>query len=217
LRDWHSSGRVKIEGAKEHIGNLEAEIAASNERRPYQVIGKIPPFRFNMPPGHVSYRLVGILAAFMLASPFTVMAQEVLAPVGARVRVTLPDPEPRRFGVREPEHWLVGELVALTPDTFSIRPHPVLTPIAVPRTAVRRLEISRGAPSRWRSAAAGAVSGAFVGLLWGHVLYDAGLRGPRFDSEARARLSGTVFGSIGFAMLGALFPGEQWRHVSLER
>ena len=170
-----------------------------------------------MPLGHIPYRRVAILASFIVTSPFSLVAQEAPVPVGARVRLTLPDPAPRRFGVRAPERWLVGELVALTADTLAIRPHPVLTPIAVPRTAVRRLEISRGAPSRWRSAAAEAVGGALVGLLWGHVLYDVGLRGPRFDSGARARRSGTVFGAAGFAMLGALFPREHWRRIRLER
>jgi hypothetical protein len=145
------------------------------------------------------------------------VAQEATAPVGARVRVTLPDPAPRRWGVRAPEQWLVGELVALTADTLTIWPHPVLTPIAVPRTAVRRLEISRGAPSRWRSAAREMVGGALLGLLYGHVLYDAGLRGPNFDSGARARVSGTVFGALAFATVGALFPREEWRPIPLER
>jgi hypothetical protein len=174
-------------------------------------------FSINMPLSYVSHRRVVILAGFMLAGPFDLVAQEAPVPVGARVRVTLPDPAERRFGVRAPEQWLVGELVALTADTLAIRPHPVVPPIAVPRTAVRRLEISRGAPSRWRSAAGEAVGGALVGLLWGHVLYEAGLRGPRFHSGARARLSGTVFGTVGFAVLGALFPREHWRRVSLER
>ena len=170
-----------------------------------------------MPLDQISCRRAGILACIMLVSALDLAAQEPPAPVGARVRLTLPEPGPHRFGVRPREQWLVGELVAVTPDTLAIRPHPVLAPIAVPRTTVRRLEISRGAPSRWRTAAVDAVGGALVGLLWGHVLYDADLRGPHFDSGARARATGAVSGAVGFAALGALFPREQWRRVSLGR
>ena len=153
----------------------------------------------------------------MLMSAFSLAAQEPPASVGARVRLTLPEPGPRRFGVRAPEHWLVGELVAVTSDTLAIRPHPLLAPIAVPRTTVRRLEISRGTPSRGRTAAVDAVGGALVGLLWGQLLYDADLRGPRFESGPRARATGAVAGAVGFAALGALFPREHWRRVSLGR
>ena len=166
---------------------------------------------------HISSRRIGILACVMLMSALGLPAQELPVPVSARVRLTLPEPGPRRFGVHAPERWLIGELVSVTSDTFAIRPHPVLAPIAVPRAAVHRLEISRGAPSRWRTAAVDAVGGAIVGLMWGHGLYDAGLRGPRFDSGARARATGAVYGAVGLATLGALFPREQWRRVSLGR
>ena len=174
---------------------------------------------FDMRPSHGLYCRLLILASFTGAGPTSLAAQELPVPVavGARVRLTLPDPTPRRFGVFPPERWLVGELVTLTADTLAIRPHPVLSPIAVPRTVVRRLEISRGVPSRWRSAAAEVVGGALVGLLWGQVLYDAGLRGPHFDSGARARTSGAVWGAGALATMGALFPRERWRGVPLEQ
>ncbi|MGQ0712686.1 MAG: hypothetical protein ACT4PJ_03020 [Gemmatimonadaceae bacterium] len=157
-----------------------------------------------------------MIMALVVATPIPLAAQEAPVPVavGARVRLTLPDLEPR-FGVRPPERWLVGEVVAVTPDTLALRPHPGIGPVAVPRSAIRRVEIGRGA-SRWQSAAGGAVGGAPVGLLWGHVLYDVGLRGPHFDTGARARSSGALWSAVGFTVLGALFPPERWRRVSFE-
>src|SRR5579862_4233630 len=41
MADWQSSGRVKVERAKEHIRNLEAEIQAFAQRNPYEGRGEI--------------------------------------------------------------------------------------------------------------------------------------------------------------------------------
>jgi hypothetical protein len=43
MTDWASSGRIKIERANEHIRNLEAEIVAFRERRPYPVFPQADP------------------------------------------------------------------------------------------------------------------------------------------------------------------------------
>ena len=165
----------------------------------------------------VCRRLATLAAITVLTTP-TLTAQAAPAPVavGARVMLTLPDPGPHRFGVRPPERWLVGELVAITADTFAVRPHPLLEPVRVPRSILRRLHVSRGAPSRWRSAASGAVGGALIGVLWGHNLYAVGLSGRRFESHAQARATGAVVGATIIAISGALFPTERWRRVPLE-
>ncbi|HJU68985.1 MAG TPA: hypothetical protein VJ650_12175 [Gemmatimonadaceae bacterium] len=133
--------------------------------------------------------------------------------VGARVRLTLPEPGDRRFGVFPHERWIVGEVVGVTGETLTVRPHPVLPPIDVPRSAIQRLQVSRGEPSRWRSALQDAVGGAVVGMLWGHVLYDYDLRSGAFDTQAHARSRGAIAGAAGLAFIGALFPREQWRRV----
>jgi hypothetical protein len=162
---------------------------------------------------------LAILIVCSAAAASTLPAQAAPEPVavGARVRLTLPDPTPRRFGVFPPERWLVGELVALTPDTLAVRSHPLLSPVAVPRAAVHRLQVSRGAPSRWRSAAGGMIGGALIGLLWGQALYYLDLRGPNFETVGRARIAGAVTGAIVFATAGALYPQERWRNVAFER
>jgi hypothetical protein len=41
LADWKTSGGVKVERAKEHIRNLEAELIAFAKRHPYDTIGKL--------------------------------------------------------------------------------------------------------------------------------------------------------------------------------
>lgn len=106
--------------------------------------------------------------------------------------------------------------VPVSADTLAVRPHPLLEPVRVPRSALVRLDVSRGAPSRWQSAASGVVSGALLGVLWGHVLYDYGLHGHRFDSQAQARATGAVFGAATGAFVGALVPTERWRRIPLQ-
>lgn len=141
-------------------------------------------------------------------------AQVAPAPVavGARVRLTLPEAGPRRFGVVQPERSLVGEVVGVTTDTLTVRPHPLLPPISVPRSAIQRLHISRGA-SRWRSAVEGAIGGALAGMLWGHALYGWDLRSPAFDTQAHARSRGAIAGAVSLAFVQAVFPQERWRRV----
>ncbi len=159
-------------------------------------------------------RSLTIFGALVLFAVGTAEAQVTSAPVavGARVRLTLPEPEARRFGVIRPERSLVGELVGATADTLTVRPHPLLPAIDVPRSAVQRLHVSRGT-SRWRSAVSGAAGGALVGMLWGHVLYGWDLRSPAFDTQAHARSRGAIAGAISLAVLQAIFPQERWRRV----
>ena len=150
--------------------------------------------------------------AFSAFAPTEAQAAPTPVAVGARVRLTLPEPGPRRFGVIRPERSLVGELVGATADTLTVRPHPLLPPIDVPRSAVQRLHVSRGA-SRWRSAVSGAVGGALIGMLWGHALYGWDLRSAAFDTQAHARSRGAIAGAIGLGLVQAVFPQERWRRV----
>jgi uncharacterized protein YcfJ len=175
-----------------------------------------PPFSLDMRYSQRTYRHLAAIVAATVLTTMSLAAQAAPAPVavGARVRLTLPEPGQRRFGVRPPERWLVGELVAATADTLAVRPHPLLEPVRVPRSALVRLDVSRGAPSRWQSAASGVVGGALLGVLWGHVLYGYGLHGHRFDSQARARTTGAVFGAATAAFVGV--PTERWRRIALQ-
>lgn len=43
MTEWATSGRVKVERAKEHIGNLNAEITTFRQRDPYKVSPNIDP------------------------------------------------------------------------------------------------------------------------------------------------------------------------------
>ena len=158
-----------------------------------------------------------MLVSLFLASATTLSTQEVPSPVavGSRVQLTLTDPSPDRFGVHPPEKWLVGELVRITADTLTVRPHPRLGAVDVSRDAIQRLAVSRGSPSRWRSAAAGAMWGALLGTFWGYLLYDVGLRGPNFDTGAHSRSSGALVGALTIGATSALFPTERWRNVPL--
>ncbi len=155
-----------------------------------------------------------IALAFGIVATATAPAQVTPAPVavGARVRLTLPEPGPHRFGVIARERSLIGEVVSVTSETLTVRPHPLLPPVDVPRSAVQRLHVSRGT-SRWRSAASGVVGGALLGALWGQVLHGLELRSSSFDTGAHARSRGAILGAATFALSGALFPRESWRRV----
>ncbi len=43
MSNWETGGWVKIERAKEHVGNLESEISAFHQRSPYSVVGEDDP------------------------------------------------------------------------------------------------------------------------------------------------------------------------------
>lgn len=40
MRDWTTSGRIKIERAKQHITDLQADIRAFHERHLYEIVGE---------------------------------------------------------------------------------------------------------------------------------------------------------------------------------
>ncbi len=159
-------------------------------------------------------RRLAIVAAFTIPTIASAAAQAPPAPVavGARVRLTLPEPGPRRFGVIPPERSLVGEVVGITAETLTVRPHPLVSAIDVPRALVQRVHVSRGT-SRWRSAGSGAIGGALVGMLWGHTLYAWDLRSSAFDTQAHARSRGAIAGAVSLAVVQAIFPQERWRRV----
>lgn len=129
---------------------------------------------------------------------------------GARVRVQLPEQQYQADMRRG--HLLRGRVTALAPDTLYLAVTDSLGPLAIPRTLVHRIDLSRGVPSRGASALRrGLVSGAACAL--------AGLLISGIDDEPDgidAEEAGLIGGAVGLgtgALFGALFPRERWKRV----
>src|SRR5688500_8181023 len=69
---------------------------------------------------------------------------------GTRVRVEVPEQQYQADSRRG--HRLRGRVTALAPDTLYLAVTDSLGPLAIPRTLVQRLDLSRGVPSRGMSA-----------------------------------------------------------------
>lgn len=137
--------------------------------------------------------------------------------VGARVRVWVPEPYRQMDGpVRR--QLLRGTVAALTPDTLHLSIPGAVGTVAISRGVVRRLQLSRGRPSRPASAFERAIGGAAGGAVSWALLNDPRRTGgPHYRTDWRAAGVGAVWGAGIGAVTGLLFPHEQWRRVRLRR
>jgi len=130
---------------------------------------------------------------------------------GSRVRLRLPEREFQFMGPRGQS--IRGTVAQLAPDTLYLRLGDSVGTVAIPRTLVRRLDLSRGVPSRISSAAR-------TGVVWGVVyaivaaLYVDHSSSSLSDTE-RATIGGGVGLTLG-AVFGAIYPVERWKHLHLE-
>jgi hypothetical protein len=171
----------------------------------------------------------GLLAA---ALSFTVLgvgqalsAQQ--APIlerGQRVRVSAPDV----FVVQS-----IGVLGALTTDSVVLLFEPYRR-VAIPRAAVRVIEVSRGRVSSMGPAAGvGAVAGAVIGALIAQSTYKDPCGGAADTSFAKVgcqllsttqgeatvggALLGCLAGGLGGLLIGSALATERWERVPLDR
>ncbi|HEX8905373.1 MAG TPA: hypothetical protein VF771_11050, partial [Longimicrobiaceae bacterium] len=108
---------------------------------------------------------------------------------------------------------LRGTLVRMDADSMTVRLHPGTGPLRVARSAVRRIDVSRGVPSRASSAAMGAVGGAVFGALEFWALNtDAD---GHFESDREAAVTGAAVGAGVGLLAGALWPRERWHRVRI--
>lgn len=153
-----------------------------------------------------AFLLVPVLILFT-APP---QAYSQLPPVeeGDRVRVQLS----RQSGA-EAEH-LVGQVVAVTLDSLSLRIHPDASPVSVAISSVKRLERSRGVrPIATRALQSGALAGFAGAIQMPHA--DLGNDDAMFGSVGSAALVGAAIGTGLGIIMGAILPQEQWEHLPL--
>ena len=134
--------------------------------------------------------------------------------VGSRVRVWLPEPHRQNDG---PAHrqLLRGTVLGISPDTLQLTIPGTAGSIAVPRMTIRRMQVSRGS-SRLASAFQKAAAGAAGGAAQWALMNDPRRRGgPNYPTDWRAAGVGASWGAGIGAVVGLVFPHEQWRRVRL--
>lgn len=130
---------------------------------------------------------------------------------GARVRLRLPETEYQDMGHRGQR--IRGTVAHLAPDTLFLRLGDSVGTVAIPRALIRRLDVSRGVPSRVSSAIR-------TGVIWGIVV---GVTTALYPESEPTSLSHTEQAAIGAgvglsigAVFGAIYPIERWKRLRLE-
>lgn len=161
-------------------------------------------------------RLVQAIVALAFVPAFA-SAQFPGVTEGQRVRVWLPEQFRQNEG---PWHRLVvrGTVASFSSDTLRLNVEGTSGTLAIPRTGIRRMELSRGRPRRIPSGLQRAVVGAIGGAIEIALQNDPyGREWPHYKRDWRAAEEGAKWGAaIGFVW-GFVLPFEQWKHVRLRR
>lgn len=162
------------------------------------------------------------LAAFALA-PLMLAVTPALAHAqfpervqgGARVRVWVPEPYLQEHGPWRRQQ-LRGTVTLVTADTLHVTIPGAHGSLAVARESIRRLDVSKGRPSRAASAFERAFSFAVVGAISVALRNDPyGSEWPNYSRDWRAAEEGAKWGAAFGAVLGFVLPTERWRRVRL--
>lgn len=136
---------------------------------------------------------------------------------GARIRVWVPEPYMQEQGPWRRQQ-LRGTVASVTPDTLHLTVPGTDGTLAVARSSIRRLDISRGRPSRVASAFERAFAGAIVGAISVALDNDpTGSEWPHYSRDWRAAEEGAKWGAAIGAAVGFILPTERWRRVRLRR
>ena len=109
-------------------------------------------------------------------------------------------------------HLLRGRVMALASDTLYLAVTDSVASLAIPRSLIQRLELSRGVPSRGLNALRQGVVSGVAGALTGLVTF--GLIGEKSGSDGAE--AAIVYGGVSFAagaIAGAVFRRERWRRL----
>lgn len=161
-------------------------------------------------------RLFGLLIAFAFWPAAVLHAQgEVPVEPGTRVRVSLA-PQAAAIEGAAPPQLLRGTVQTASIDSLVVAIHPGAAPVRLAWSAVRRMDRSRGVPSRVESVLRGAVGTAALAVVY-LPIFDDREDTKFFDTRLDDRLSHAVFGAVTGAVLGALRPRERWKRIRLPR
>lgn len=163
------------------------------------------------------HRLLAVALVALTAAPAALRSQDLREiPAGTRVRLWLPESQRQQEGPWQ-RQLLRGTLAGVESDTLRLTIAGAANPVAVPRTSVRRLEVSRGV-SRPVSAVERALGGALGGaILFGLMNDPRRTGGPHYSTDWQAAGVGAAWGAGFGALTGLLFPYERWHRVKLPR
>ena len=153
-----------------------------------------------------------IVTAFLLAAPRLAVAQfPADVKPGARVRVWIPETARQEEGPNKRQ--LLRGTVESVDGSLRLRIPGAAGSLAIPRAAVRRLDVSRGV-SRGASMVERAVGGAIGGAVSYALLNDPRRSGgPHYRTDWRAAGVGAAWGGGVGAAFGLIWPHERWRRV----
>ncbi len=166
----------------------------------------------------------GTLAALSLAPLFWAAVPNVThaqfperVQAGVRVRVWIPEAR-----LQEQRPWrrqqLRGTVESVSADTLRLWVPGTVGTIAIGRESIRRLDVSRGHPSRAASAFERAFGFAIVGAISSALRNDPqGSDWPNYSRDWRAAEEGAKWGAAFGAAVGFALPTERWRWVRLRR
>jgi hypothetical protein len=154
-----------------------------------------------------------IVISLLLAAPRLADAQfPAEVQPGTRVRVWIPETTRQEQGPYR-RQLVRGTVDAVDESTLRLRIAGSAGSLAIPRAAVRRLDVSRGVSrgaSMFERAAGGAIGGAI-----GFALLNDPRRsgGPHYRTDWRAAGVGAAWAAGISAVVGLAFPYERWRRV----
>jgi hypothetical protein len=133
---------------------------------------------------------------------------------GVRVRVWLPEAHMQEQGPWRRQQ-LRATVAGVSTDTLRLTVPGTAGTLAVPRAAVRRLDVSQGV-SRGASAVERAIGFAIAGAIGAAVENDpTSSRWPNYNRTWRAAEEGAKWGAAVGAVVGFVLPTERWRRVRL--
>jgi hypothetical protein len=131
---------------------------------------------------------------------------------GTRVRVWIPETT-RQEQAPDRRQLLRGTVESVDGGILRLKVPGVAGSLAIPRTAVRRLDVSQGV-SRGASMVERAVGGAIGGAISYALLNDPRRHGgPHYRTDWRAAGVGAAWGGGIGAVIGLTWPYERWRRV----
>jgi hypothetical protein len=156
-------------------------------------------------------RLLIAIGLLVSAPRFAVAQFPAEVRPGTRVRVWIPEPARQEEGPNRRQ--LLRGTVESVDGSLRLRVPGTTGSLAIPRTAVRRLDVSRGV-SRGASMVERAVGGAIGGAVSFALLNDPRRSGgPHYRTDWRAAGVGAAWGGGIGAVVGLIWPHERWQRV----
>lgn len=163
-------------------------------------------------------RLLSVALATLTLLPSVASAQfpERVQP-GVRVRVWLPEAYQQEGGPWR-RQLLRGTVASVADDTLRLTVPGTAGTLAVPRLGIRRIDVSKGPPSRVASAVERAIGFAIGGAIVAALENDPNsTEWPNYRRTWRAAEEGAKWGAALGAAVGFVFPTERWRRLHLAR